>query len=49
MPDLYELKVTDQETGEATSYGLSSTDTGNPARLFKMFNIQLQALTNNEE
>ena len=44
MPDLYEIKVMSEVNDEAVYFGLSSVDTGNSARLFKMFNVQVAAL-----
>lgn len=49
MPDLYEFKVDLVGTEEKVEFGLSSVDTGNAARLFKMWKIQTRPLVNYEE
>jgi len=47
MPKLYEFQVS--LSGETVEFGLSSTDTGNASRLYRMFNLQIDALYNYQE
>ena len=42
MPDLYNFHV--EKNGEQIDFGLSSVDTGNADRLFRMWTIQVEAL-----